>query len=244
MTDGKFRFTVDLLQEYSLASLNNAAELIEEASLLYERGHIARAYFLAVASIEETGKAWLAFDGQGRNLTDSAVTSKLRRAIEDHHQKIAAAFLPILLLEPDSGEALLPVIELMTHLTCGREPSMYVDITYPESKVQLPRGVVRDVAAKDCSRLSRDCLANAQSHLAREKPRARTLDEDRLFSMKSEQLKKIVNIEGFWWYYITQCEAGNRDFAAAVITYQREYLSKGKTFECVNTNESDSLYST
>lgn len=62
--------------------------------------------------------------------------------------------------------------------------------------------------------------------------------------MKSEQLKKIVNIEVFWWHYIIQCEAGNRDFAAAVIAYQREYLSEGKTFERVNTNESDSLYST
>ena len=59
MTDNEFRFTVELLREYSVASLNNAEELIEEASLLYERNHIARAYFLAVASIEEIGKALL-----------------------------------------------------------------------------------------------------------------------------------------------------------------------------------------
>jgi AbiV family abortive infection protein len=33
----------------------NAEELLEEASLLFNNGHSARAYFLAVASIEETG---------------------------------------------------------------------------------------------------------------------------------------------------------------------------------------------
>lgn len=89
MGDSKnFRFTPEVLREYSEAALKNASELVEEASLLYAHGHVARAYFLAVASIEETGKALLAFDAQGRNLADSAVTSKLKRAMEDHSQKI------------------------------------------------------------------------------------------------------------------------------------------------------------
>ena len=84
--DAEFRFTVDLLREYCAAALQNAGELLEEASLLYANGHAARAYFLAVASIEETGKALQAFDAQGRNLADSAVTAKLRRSM-DHSQR-------------------------------------------------------------------------------------------------------------------------------------------------------------
>jgi len=239
MTDNEFRFTVELLREYSVASLKNAEELIEEASLLYERNHVARAYFLAVASIEEIGKALLAFDGQGRNLVDSAVTAKLRRSLEDHSQKIAAELIPVLSLNQNVREALIPVIDLMTHLTLGREPSMYTDIVYAESKVQLPRGVVRDVAAKDCVRLSKDCLSNARNHLAKEKPTARTRAEDQLFSMKSEQLKKMTNTEDFWWYYIEQCQAGNRDFAAAAIDYQRKYFSKGNEFKRANRSGSD-----
>lgn len=239
MANKEFRFTVELLREYGAASLSNAAELVEEASLLYERGHAARAYFLAVASIEEIGKALLEFDGQGRNLADSAVTSKLRRRMEDHSEKIAAAFIPVLLSSQNIRETLMPAIDLMVHLTRGREPSIYADIVYAESKVQLPRSVVRDVAAKDCIRLSKDCLSNAKKHFAEETPRTRTRAEDQLFAIKPEQLKKMVNTEGFWWYYVAQCQAGNRDFSAAAIAYQREYFAKGKAFEGANKNRSD-----
>jgi AbiV family abortive infection protein len=239
MANKEFRFTVELLREYSAASLTNAAELVEEASLLYEQGHVARAYFLSVASIEEIGKALLAFDGQGRNLADSAVTGKLRRAMEDHSQKIAAAFIPVLLCSQDIREVLMPAIDLMIHLTRGREPSMYVDIVYGKHKVQLPRCVVRDTAAEDCIRLARNCLSNAQKHISEEKPRTPTRVEDQLFALKSEHLRKMVNREDFWWHYIAQCQAGNRDFAAAAIAYQREYFAKGKAFEGANKNRSD-----
>jgi len=84
VAETQFKFTVDLLREYSAAALHNANELLREASLLCTNGHAARAYFLAVASIEETGKALQAFDAQGRNLADSAVSAKLRRSMEDH----------------------------------------------------------------------------------------------------------------------------------------------------------------
>lgn len=40
--------------------------------------------FLAVASIEGTGKAFIAFEGQGRNLSDSGIAPKLKRAMEKH----------------------------------------------------------------------------------------------------------------------------------------------------------------
>ncbi|MEO5954540.1 MAG: AbiV family abortive infection protein [Nitrospiraceae bacterium] len=130
MTEAEFRFTVELLREYSAAALQNAAELLEEASLLHENGRAARAYFLAVASIEETGKALQAFDAQGRNLADSAVTAKLRRSMEDHLQKIAAAFTAMLLASQDIPKAVMPAVELMIHLKHGREPSMYTDIRY------------------------------------------------------------------------------------------------------------------
>lgn len=231
MTDVEFKFTVELLREYSAATLQNAAELLEEASFLYEKGHAARAYFLAVASIEETGKSLQAFDAQGRNLGDSAVTSKLRRSMEDHSQKITAAFTPILLTSPNIREAVMPVVNLMIHLKRGREPSMYTDIRYPESKIQAPSAMVRDIAAKDCVRLAQDCLMHARKHIAEKMPEVRSPAEDQLYSMKSGQFQKMANTEGFWWHYISQLEAGNKDFAAAAVAYQRDYFSKGKAFE-------------
>lgn len=230
MADSDFRFTVDLLREYSAAALQNADDLLEEAALLYANGHAARTYFLAVASIEETGKALQAFDAQGRNLSDSAVTAKLRRAMEDHSQKITAAFTAMLQASPNIREAVMPAVELMINLKRGREPSMYTDILYKESKLKVPRAMVRDVAARDCVRLARDCLTHARRHIEKQKPQARSRAEDQLFAMRSSQFQSMANTEGFWWYYISQLESGSQDFAAAAVTYQRDFVSKGKTF--------------
>lgn len=236
----EFRFTLDLLREYSAAALQNASELLEEASLLYANGHPARAYFLAVASIEETGKALQAFDAQGRNLGDSAVTAKLQRAMEDHSQKITVALTAMLLTSPNIREAVMPVLDLMIHLKRGREPSMYTDIHYDSSKVQIPGAVVRDVAARDCVRLARHCLTYARKHIAERKPETRSRDEDQLFAMKSRQFQKIANTEDFWWYYIAQLESGKQDFAATVVEYQRKFLLKGKTFKVRDGGNRDS----
>ena len=225
-----FQYTIALLCQYSAAALENAGELLEEAGLLLAGGHRARAYFLAVAGIEEIGKAVLAFDGQGRNLKDSRVTAKLRRAMEDHSQKVTAAFTPILLASPDLRQALMPLVDLMIHVKRGREPSMYTDINYESGKVQQPMAVVRDVAARDCVRLGSDCLRAAKKYVSDKSPLPRSALDDALFAMRPEQMNKILNIEGFWWYYIERMEAGAQDFAAAVITYQREYVAKGKTY--------------
>lgn len=226
-----FRFTVELLREYCTAALRNAAELLEEAALLSAHGHMARAYFLAVASIEETGKALQAFDAQGRNLADSAVTAKLKRAMEDHSQKIAAAFSAWLLASPRIHDAVMPAVNYMINLKRGREPSMYTDIHHESSKVKVPGAMVRDVAAKDCIRLAGNCLRHAQKHVAEKTPETRTPAQDQLFVMKSGQLEMIANTEDFWWYYIAQLQSGNQDFAEAVIEYQKEYVTKGKQFK-------------
>lgn len=231
VTDAPFRYTIELLREYSAAALENASELLEEASELLATGHRARAYFLAVAGIEEIGKAVLAFDGQGRNLRDSAVTAKLRRAMEDHSQKITAAFNPVFLSSPDLRQSLMPLVDLMIHVKRGREPSMYTDISYETRMIQRPTSVVRDVAARDCVRLAGDCLAAAQRHVAEKTPRIASAADDAFFAMKTDQMHKIMNTEGFWWYYIAQLHSGIQDFSAAVVTYQREYAAKGRTYQ-------------
>jgi AbiV family abortive infection protein len=229
-----FRFTVGLLREYSAAALQNAGELLDEASLLLEQGHAARAYFLGVACIEETGKGLLAFDAQGRNLADSAVTAKVRRSMEDHSKKITNAFSAMLQASSSFEEAVKRAVELMIHLKRGREPSMYTDIQYDESKVQLPAKMVRTVAARDCIRLAGDCLAHARKHVAERKPANRSAAEDKVFAMKDGKFAKMLNTEGFWWYYIEQLKSGKKDFPASAVAYERDYFSKGKEFERPN----------
>jgi hypothetical protein len=48
--------------------------------------------------------------------------------------------------------------------------------------------------------------------------------------MKAGQVQKIANTEDFWWYYIAQMEAGKKDFAEAVVSYQATYGKSGTLF--------------
>lgn len=213
-----------------MAALANASELIAEASLLYSHGHVARAYFLAVASIEETGKAYLAFDSRGRNLRDSAVSAKLKRSLEDHQHKISSAFTAGLIAHADARNAVMPMVDLMVQLRYGREPSMYTDIRTDLAQIQLPAETVRKQAAIDCIRLATDCLSHTQRHIAEKTPQPRTRAEDRLFAMKASQFQKILGTGDFWWYYIAQLESGNKDFADAVVSYCNTYANAGITY--------------
>lgn len=212
-------------------ALQNANQLLQEASLLYERGFLPRAYFLAVASIEETGKALLAFDAQGRNLKDSAVTSKVRRALEDHSHKISSAFVPELLANPNDKDLVMSLTNLMVQLKSGREPSMYTDIEYGSSKVRNPSGIVRDIAASDCIRLAGRCFVSVSKHIVLKKPISRSRADDQFFTMKQELVREIFNSADFWWYYIDQLKSGKGDVATAIVDYRREFMLKGKIFK-------------
>lgn len=222
--------TAALLRDYSKAALENAQALLDEAAVLLRHGHRARTYFLAVASIEETGKAFLAFDGRGRNLSDPAVETKLRRSLESHPSKINAAFAAWLMASPNVRDSVMPAIDLIIALTHGREPSMYTDIDPVTGQIQRPSNVIRDVAAKDSVRLAAKCLGYAKVHIDKDAPTSRTQAEDQLFSMKSAHLQQILNTEDFWWFYIAEMQSGKVDFAASVGAYRRDYALKDRRF--------------
>lgn len=231
--------TREFLRAYCQAALTNASELVHEASLLYTHGHCARAYFLSVAAIEETGKALLAFDAQGRNLADSAVSAKLRRAMEDHSTKISAAFMGWLQASANLRNDIATVIDLSIHLKQGREPSMYTDIHPDGSNIQVPSEMVRDTAARDCIRLATDSLAHARRYVVEKEPKGKTRTEDQLFALKSGVLEKITNMEDFWWYHLAQLESGQGDFSESVIQYRTNYLLKEKLFGRPNNFDND-----
>jgi AbiV family abortive infection protein len=223
-------FTPELLRAYSDAALRNSGELINEASLLLDHGHFARAYFLAISSIEETGKALHAFEAQYRNLKDPAVSARLKGALENHRQKITYALFIWAMSDADQRGALETALDLTLHLAHGREPSMYSDVKSEPDRAQTPRDVVRDVAARDCVRLARACFANAQRHLNEETPAQVTTSQDRLFVMKSKKLQEMLNIDDFWRFYIAQMKAGHEDLAEIVAVYERDYLKAGVQF--------------
>ncbi|HBO3293635.1 TPA: AbiV family abortive infection protein [Pseudomonas aeruginosa] len=224
------KMTADLLRAYSEAALRNADELLAEAALLRDHDHMARAYFLSVACIEEAGKALLAFDAQNRNLSDPAVCTKLKTSMESHGQKINYALSMWALSSPDQREALKVALDLIFHVKHGREPSMYSDLRADPDRVQTPREVVRASAARDCVRLAENCLAHAHRHVSEKTPFKFTSAQDRLFTMKSAKFREMLNTEDFWWYYISRMEAGQQDIAEAVLGYERDHIKTGTPF--------------
>jgi AbiV family abortive infection protein len=224
------RMTAELLRSYSDAALSNAEELLVEASLLHENGHYPRTYFLAVASIEESGKGLLTFDAQSRNLTDQAVCAKLKASVESHDIKISYALSMWAFDMPNRYEAFQKALDLIIHLQRGREPSMYSDLRSDPDRAQTPRDVVRPVAARDCLRLAAECLAYSQRHIKEKTPQNFTNAHDRLFTMKSRKFHEMLNNVDFWWYYIARMEAGHQDMADAVLGYERDHIKTDTLF--------------
>jgi AbiV family abortive infection protein len=219
--------TPEILRAYADAAIRNGAALIEEASLLEKHGHRARAYFLAIAAIEEIGKALLAFDAQARNLKDPAVVTKLRFSMTDHESKIRFAFTGFLVADPRKN--VRPAIELMIALQRGREPAMYTDLR-TDLAIHDPASAVRDVAAQDCIRLASDCFRSAQRYMTETVPERRTIAQDQLYSMRSSHIKEIMEREDFWWYYIGRMESGEKDFSEAVLRFRKDFLLKGRRY--------------
>lgn len=224
------QLTSSLLNAYSEAALRNAEELLVEATLLRDHDHMARAYFLAVSCIEEAGKALQAFDGQNRNLSDPGVCTKLIAGLESHTQKINYVLCMWALDSPDQREGLEVAIDLISHLKRGREPSMYSDLRTQPDRAQTPRDAVRAAAARDCVRLATNCLAYARKHVSEKVPAVFSRLQDKLFTMKSAKFKDLLGQEDFWWFYISRLDAGQRDLAEVVFSYQNEYVAKGRLF--------------
>ncbi len=191
---------------------------------------MARAYFLAVSSIEEAGKAILAFDAQLRNLADPAVCTRLKVWLESHPQKISYALGIWALNDADPRAALKKALDLILHLTHGCELSMYSDLRTDPDRAQTPREVVRDVAARDCVMLAEACFVKGRRHISEKTPSDVTSAQDRLFTMKSKYFQEMLNTEDFWWYYVERAEAGQPDIAEAVIGYEQNHMKTGVPF--------------
>ncbi|WP_339816552.1 AbiV family abortive infection protein [uncultured Paracoccus sp.] len=220
-----------LLQHYSEAALRNADDLIAEATLLRDHDHMARAYFLAVACIEEAGKALLAFDSQNRDLSDPAVCTKLKRSMENHGDKINYALTRWAISDPSRRDAVKTAADIIGHIKRGREPSMYSDLRTAPDRVQTPREVVRDVVARDCVDLAQGCLRYARRHVIENIPATFTKTQDRLFTMKLAKLDQFLKKEDFYFFYLSRMEAGQMDIAEAVFKYEQDHMMTGIPFQ-------------
>ncbi|NIJ88579.1 AbiV family abortive infection protein [Xanthomonas campestris] len=208
------------LLKLSVASLDNATALVDEAETLLSAEHFARAYFLGVAAIEEIGKSALAFGAAGRNLANRQVLKKTWNNLLDHKSKIIAAFGPSLsLTERDTmKEALETSLELMGSLRRGREPSMYTGIL-ADGSIQNPKYLVRPVAARDAVRLARHCLARAEQHHKNNEPAATSAASDFFYTLTSGKIQEIMGQEDFSPFYLERINGGNVSLEEAIYAF-------------------------
>ena len=208
------------LLKLSAAALDNAVALVSEAEALLASEHLARAYFLAVASVEEVGKSALAFNAAGRNLDDQQVVKKTWNNLLDHKSKIIAAFGPSLQLTQKDNltEALETSLELMGDLRRGLEPSMYTSIL-ADGSVQCPKEIVRPVAARDAVRLAQHCLARAQQHLPNKEPQATSVASDYFYTLSGTKIQEIMAQPEFSSFYMARIQGGDISLEGAIYAF-------------------------
>lgn len=219
-----------LLAEYRDAAIVNAGELIAEATTLLAGGHHARAYFIAVAAIEEIGKAVQAAQGLGRNLSDPAVRTRLQNQFEDHSNKVTSAFIPWMLASTDLRSEVMDFVNTAIDLQNGRQPSMYVNIN-PETLVVItPRAAVPQKAAYNSVALAKAILEQARP-FTQATPQTYTREQDMMFALGSKTFIKMSNTADFWEYYIARMESGDKALENAVADYHQKYFVRGVMFK-------------
>lgn len=216
------QLTKSSLLELSSAALKNAEALLCEAEALLVNEHFARAYFLAIAAIEEIGKSALAFNAAGRDLTNPRVAKAVREKLLDHKSKILSAFGPSLHLTNKDGleEALKVFTELSGALRRGREPSMYTEILQ-DGTVRSPCDLVRPVAARDSVRLAKHCLHRANSHLGGEPP-ASSVANDFLYILSASKVQQIMAVPEFSKFYLKRIKSGDIDLEEAIYAFSTQ----------------------
>jgi AbiV family abortive infection protein len=221
-----FDLSVEFLREYSIAALSNAKMLYSEAKLLLERSYFARAYFLSIATIEEIGKAVIAFDAQGRKLTNTRVASKIRSQLASHPAKINASFLPWILSSDDPKRDALLAASLSLDLSQGREASIYVDVKPDGKSVQSPLKLVLENHAKSCALIIENTLPAAEEHISHGSPIIRTTADDLFLTLSVDELKYILSQEPFLKYFEEEIAKGHINFVEIIAKYYKGYCRK------------------
>lgn len=235
----KIHFSAEVLESVQAAAMENAQSLVAESALLSANGFYARAYFLAVAAIEEVGKGWMSFTARGRDLNAPDVQATLRREFEDHAKKILLGFSGVVTnMPPDQLRAeILEVVNRMIALKHGREPSMYVDVS-SQGNVTSPLKVVRPVNGVDAPHLARLCLSEALRAFEMRSPPRVSKFQDRLYTLGKGALA-VANTQDFWEFLLSRLEAHPKPvtnekyaelWAECTVTYHDAYFKRGRTF--------------
>lgn len=225
-----YQLTTPMLRGFRKAAVDNARELMYEAHLLLRHNHVARAYFLAVISVEEIGKAMQAFDALGRNISDPEVSVRVRLNFEDYPKRMMAAAFPWMQVDPSHREELVPFIEMLIEAKRTSEPALYMGIDPHNARISYPNGVISRHTAERTVRLAQRIFDYAAPHVMDAPPKIRTRAEDEFFAMKSAVLVSMTHNADFWQYYASVMKESNVSFEEAVSDYSKQYVARDRKY--------------
>jgi len=229
-----YTITSELLREYIQAAFENSQDLITEAKVLIENRRFARSYFLSCLSIEETGKAFQAWDGLGRNLSNPAVQTTLRKIFQDHPKKNISGLISILLLSQNKDkETFETIADVSAKLIHGREASMYVDVS-DSGKITIPHKIIKEKQAKDTNKLATSALVFTKHYMSSNEPRKCSNIDDRYFELSNKQSWfTILNNKDFGNFYMDEIKnnpANGIYLTEPILKYYDQYFSKNKKY--------------
>ena len=220
-----------MLHKYLDAALINASDLLTEATTQLSQERYARAYFLACAAMEETGKGYIAFSAMGRNLNNPGIQTAVKAAFEDHRSKITSAMICLMKKREITKEKTEEFIDMGVHLGIGREKSMYVDVN-EKNEITIPSEIVRPKAALDAVQLAKDCLETTGEYILSNEPDQFTAAQDKFLCMNKKNMFDMVSTRNFWDFCIEQLEhKKNNDITEIFVKYHDEYYCRKRTFK-------------
>lgn len=221
----------EFLEEYGNASIENAQQILDDAKILLSHKSFARAYFLAVAAMEEAGKAYMAFSSRGRNLSDEGLKKKLQEMFENHSQKITSAFAGWISNSSKPEEVIKDAVDSMIYLKRGREKSMYVDAN-ADNSLSIPTILVSPAAAIDSIKVAEICLHHTKFYFSQNQPPSFSSFEDKFFCLRSEKVQEMFNNDDFGEYLLSEIKRDSENFSLprALVTYHDKYFSKKKRY--------------
>jgi AbiV family abortive infection protein len=233
--DRKYTITIDLLKEYKENAFRNAQLLFEEAKILLSHNKFPGAYFLGCATIEECGKAFLAFNSINRNLSDPGIQYALKIEFENHVAKIALGLNCLLFKDKIEEKHISQFLDLAINLYFGREKSIYADIN-DDNTLTLPENLINADIATSATRLAEQSLTATKEYVSIIKPKEISKYDDRFYVIsKKSKYQEMIHKPDFWWFHIDIMKSNpdpNIDHLAITVSrYWDEYFLKGKLWK-------------
>ncbi|MFZ1080554.1 MAG: AbiV family abortive infection protein [Candidatus Kryptoniota bacterium] len=232
MKKREFTLTVELLNAYKENAIKNSTSLLEESQILFSRNRWARGYFLSCASIEEAGKAFLAFNSVNRNLSNAAVQHSIKLDFENHNMKLLAGLGSLMIKRGTNLATINHFLDINSYLLSGREKSLYADVNN-DGTLTLPESLVPPKGAADSIRLAEDSLLATTEYMSNNSPKFFSAMDDKAYTIsRNHQIQKLMSTSDFWYFYIdviSSKQSTSEDcLNVAIARYYERFYSKGK----------------